>query len=132
MKDTSINIEDLKKIPNLPTHTEEYKQRKVQKERLLDRFTDALNQFQKVQFNTLQKRKEIYQQKQGDSNHESRLPLPNSGKYTDHLIELQDQSSNHMQTQQMMQEEINLQALERQANSIKELEVLFLLLLLLA
>lgn len=126
VKDTSINIEDLKKIPNLPNHSEEYKQRKVQKDRLLERFTDALNQFQKVQFNTLQRRKEIYQQKQNDSSHEPSLPPPNSGgsyKYGGHLIELQDKSNNQLQTQQMVQEELNLQALEKQAHTIRELEV---------
>ncbi|KAK6626959.1 hypothetical protein RUM44_009436 [Polyplax serrata] len=123
VKDTSVNIEDLKKIPNLPVHSEEYKQRKVQRERLLERFTDTLNQFQKVQCSTLQRRKEIYQQKQSDSGHDTMLPPPGSGnsRFTDHLIELQDQSSKQ-QTQQMIQEELNLQALEKQANSIRELE----------
>lgn len=127
VQDTSMDIEALKSIPNLPPNTEEYKYRKVQKDRLLEIYTDALNQFQKAQCSTLQRRKEIYQKKQSDSNHESRLPPPSSGshKYTDHLIELQDQSNNQQQTQQMIQEELNLQALERQANSIRELEVLF-------
>lgn len=97
----------------------------MQKERLTDEFTTALNHFQQAQRSAHQREKEILQRKRADSGLGYGLSDPGH-KYSDHLIELQDHNSKQQQTQEMLQDEMDLQALEEQAQAIRQLEVCYL------
>jgi len=57
VKDTAAHLEDLKNIPN-PSSPSESRQRKLQKERMTDEFTAALNLFQQAQVNAMKRQKE--------------------------------------------------------------------------
>lgn len=104
-----------------PATQSEQRQWKMQKERLTDEFATALNHFQQAQRNAIHKEKEIYQRKRADSGLNFGISEPGS-KYSDHLIELQDHNTRQQQTQQMLEDEVNVQALEERANAIRQLE----------
>ncbi|KAL0280408.1 UNVERIFIED_CONTAM: hypothetical protein PYX00_001703 [Menopon gallinae] len=126
VKDTSISFQELSKLPP-PTLQSEQKQQKLLKARLTEEFSLALNNFQAAQRLILEREKVTLQKKRTDSNLDISLPNPNAGgfnKYSDHLIELQDHStqSQQIQSQQMLQDEMNVKALEDRMKSINELE----------
>lgn len=122
-KDTSTNLKDLSKIP-LPLLQSEQRQWKMQKERLTDEFATALNHFQQAQRNAHTREKEILQRERADSGLQYSLNDPSTGgrKFSDHLIELQDHTTSKQQTQQMLDDEVDLQALEERAQAIRQLE----------
>ncbi|PSN57959.1 hypothetical protein C0J52_00203 [Blattella germanica] len=92
------------------------RQWKMQKERLADGFTTALNTFQATQRRAAQKEKEQVQRVRANSG----LGDPfGGGRYSEQLIELQDNSG---QLDAQMQDEMNLQMLEQQEQAIRQLE----------
>ncbi|KAJ4427068.1 hypothetical protein ANN_26867 [Periplaneta americana] len=92
------------------------RQWKMQKERLADEFTSALNLFQATQRKAAQKEKEQMQRVRANSG----LGDPFGGsRYSEQLIELQDNTG--QQDAQMM-DEMNLQMLEEQEQAIRQLE----------
>nr|CAD7404233.1 unnamed protein product [Timema poppensis] len=139
-KDTSANLKDLSSLP-APMSTSEQRQWKMQKERLADEFTSALNTFQATQRRAAQKEKDQMQRVRANSglndpkNKEDifvdvisfiffSVILFSSGlggRYTDQLIELQDSNTGSQQQDQMM-DEMNLQLLEEQEQGIRQLE----------
>lgn len=115
VKDTSANLKELTGLP-LPASASEQRQWKMQKGRLADEFTTALNMFQGTQRRAAQKEKEQMQRVRENSG----LGDPfGGGRHNEQLIELQDNSG--QQDAQMM-DEMNIQMLEEQAQAIQQLE----------
>ncbi|XP_069701712.1 syntaxin-12 isoform X2 [Periplaneta americana] len=128
-KDTSANLKDLTGLPLPVSQSEQVlepllkkwdsqddRQWKMQKERLADEFTSALNLFQATQRKAAQKEKEQMQRVRANSG----LGDPFGGsRYSEQLIELQDNTG--QQDAQMM-DEMNLQMLEEQEQAIRQLE----------
>ncbi|CAH0547271.1 unnamed protein product [Brassicogethes aeneus] len=116
VKDTNGCIKELNNIPASLSQSEQ-RQRKMQKERLQDEFTSALNMFQAVQRSTASKEKEqvnkVKAQTYGD-------PIIGSYKKDQSLIELQDSGARQ---QMQIQEEADLRALQEQEQSIRQLEI---------
>nr|CAD7440901.1 unnamed protein product [Timema bartmani] len=120
-KDTSANLKDLSSLP-APMSTSEQRQWKMQKERLADEFTSALNTFQATQRRAAQKEKDQMQRVRANSGlNDPFANLSKAGRYTDQLIELQDSNTGSQQQDQMM-DEMNLQLLEEQEQGIRQLE----------
>ncbi|GLV45882.1 Syntaxin 7 [Carabus blaptoides fortunei] len=121
-KDTSSNLKELNAVP-MGLSPSEQRQFKMQRERLADEFATALNAFQATQRNAAQKVKEQIQRSKALTGGDPFAPAPRRGG--DHqLIELQNSTganSRHQQ-QQQMQDEMNLQLLEEQEQSIRRLE----------
>lgn len=102
---------------------------KIQRDRLVDEFTAALNAFQKVQQKTVDLEKNAVRQARGahvtlnkppGSNHSS---MGSSSNYNNaSMFEDNFVSGQRGQTQEQLQEEIDLQALENQERTIRELE----------
>ncbi|KAJ9576142.1 hypothetical protein L9F63_006964 [Diploptera punctata] len=115
-KDTSANLKELNGLP-LPASTSEQRQWKMQKERLADEFTTALNTFQATQRRAAQKEKEQMQRVRANSGFGD--PFGRWSGRHEQLIELQD--STGQQDMQMM-DEMNLQMLEEQEQAIRQLE----------
>ncbi|XP_044732024.1 syntaxin-7 [Chrysoperla carnea] len=116
-KDTSGNLKDLSNLPP-PANPSEQRQHKMQRERLADEFTASLNSFQNTQRMAAQKEKEQMQKTKINAG----LNEPYLGGIKpkqNQLIELQD---NQMQRQKQIQEEVNLQILQQQEQSIRQLE----------
>lgn len=114
-KDTSSSLKELASLP-APLVSSEQKQWKMQKERLADEFTTALNTFQTTQRHAAQKEKEQVQRVRANSG--LRDPFGES-PFSDQLIELQDNSGRQ---QSQLQEEMNLNMLEEQEQAIRQLE----------
>ncbi|XP_021932117.1 syntaxin-7 isoform X4 [Zootermopsis nevadensis] len=114
-KDTSANLKELTGLP-LPSYASEQRQWKMQKDRLADEFTTALNMFQATQRRAAQKEKEQIQRVRANSG----LGDPFGGsRYSEQLIELQD---NGRQQDVQVMDEMNLQLLEEQEQAIRQLE----------
>ncbi|XP_067002908.1 syntaxin-7 [Anabrus simplex] len=112
-KDTNASLKELSSITSSAPDQREWK---AQKDRLADEFTTALNSFQSSQRDAARKGKEQIQRVRANSG----LGDPfGGGRYTEQLIELQD---NHSRQQAQLQDEMNLQLLEEQEQSIQELE----------
>ncbi|CAG9839554.1 unnamed protein product [Diabrotica balteata] len=115
VKDTNGYIKELSNIPPSLSQSEQ-RQRKMQRERLQDEYTSALNLFQNVQRSTAYKEKEQVNKAKAQVYGEPHLIGYKSKDQQ--LIELQDNNSRQMQ----MQEESNLRELEEQEQSIRQLE----------
>ncbi|KYN15746.1 PREDICTED: syntaxin-7 [Trachymyrmex cornetzi] len=122
-KDTSVHLRDLAILANNSGSTSpgEQRQRKMQRERLQDEFTTALNSFQAVQRLAASKEKEMIRKAKASAG-----IAPFGEKKQDTLIELQDSrtygSDHAKQQQEQMQEQMNLRMLEEQEASIRQLE----------
>lgn len=102
---------------------------KIQRDRLVDEFTAALTAFQAVQRKTVDLEKNAVRQARGahvalskppGSNHSS---MGSSNNYNNaSMFEDNFVSGQRGQTQEQLQEEIDLQALENQEQTIRELE----------
>lgn len=114
VKDTRGYIKDLHELP-APTSQSEIRQRRMQRERLQDEFTSTLNMFQTAQRSAAFKEKEQVRKARDQVYAEAM-----SGHKRDQLIELQDNVNSRQQV--MVQEEIDLQALQEQEHSIQQLE----------
>lgn len=150
-KDTSVHLRDLAVLANNSGSTSpgEQRQRKMQRERLQDEFTSALNSFQvnidmhfniciifliiivncylfivkqAVQRLAASKEKEMVRKAKASAG-----IAPFGEKKQETLIELQDSrtySNDHQKLQQeQLQEQMNLRMLEEQEASIRQLEV---------
>lgn len=100
---------------------------KIQRDRLVDEFTTALTAFQAVQRKTVDLEKNAVRQARGANVALSKPPGSNNssmGSYnTSSMFEDNFVSGNQRgQTQEQLQEEIDLQALEDQERTIRELE----------
>lgn len=105
---------------------------KIQKDRLVDEFTAALTSFQTVQRKTVDLEKNAIRQARAANVAISKPPQKSgsntSNKSSKSASLFEDNfMGNKGQTQMQMQEEIDLQALEDQERTIRELEVLILL-----
>lgn len=126
VKDTSTVLKELHSIP-MPLISSEQRECKMQKERLEEGFTAALNSFQEIQRKAYQKQKEEAQKKQTSI---SIPPPPSSnsahlfgdGRYSDQLIELKDSSNSNREMQkQILADENELQMIEQQEAAILQL-----------
>jgi len=124
VKDTNINLKDLNNIP-MPTLSTEQREYKMQKDRLHEEFAAAANAFQDIQRYELQKEKEEVRRVRANSN----IAPPPSSKdlfgddsFSNQLIELQDSRQSQRQMQQNLQDDLDLEMLQQQEQSIQELE----------
>ncbi|KAL0108399.1 hypothetical protein PUN28_015147 [Cardiocondyla obscurior] len=115
-KDTSVHLRDLAMLANNSGSTSpgEQRQRKMQKERLQDEFTAALNTFQAVQRQAAAKEKEMVRKAKASAG----IP-PFGEEKQDTLIELQDSRT---YGNDQLQEQMNIRMLEEQEASIRQLE----------
>ncbi|XP_074034458.1 syntaxin 7 [Leptinotarsa decemlineata] len=114
VKDTNGYIKDLSTIQPSLSQSEQ-RQRKMQRERLQDEFTSALNMFQQVQRSTASKEKEQVNKAKAQVYGEPHLAgYMNKDRQ---LIELQDSRQ-----QLQLQDEADLRSLEEQEQSIRQLE----------
>ncbi|XP_055533334.1 syntaxin-7 [Wyeomyia smithii] len=99
---------------------------KIQRDRLVDEFTAALTAFQSVQRKTVDLEKNAVRQARGahvvlskppGSNNSSMGSYNNSSMFEDNFV-----TGQRGQAQEQLQEEIDLQALENQERTIRELE----------
>lgn len=100
---------------------------KIQRDRLVDEFTAALTAFQAVQRKTVDLEKNAVRQARGAHVALSKPPGSNhssmgSGNNYNNAFEDNFVSGQRGQTQEQLQEEIDLQALENQEQTIRELE----------
>lgn len=100
---------------------------KIQRDRLVDEFTAALTAFQAVQRKTVDLEKNAVRQARGAHVALSKPPGSNhssmgSGNNYNSAFEDNFVSGQRGQTQEQLQEEIDLQALENQEQTIRELE----------
>ncbi|XP_043248389.1 syntaxin-7 [Colletes gigas] len=118
-KDTSVHLRDLAVLANNSGSTSpgEQRQRKMQRERLQDEFTSALNSFQAVQRLAASKEKEMVRKAKANVG-----IAPYGEKKQETLIELQDSRTQKQIQQQQMKDEQNLRMLEEQEASIRQLE----------
>lgn len=116
MKDTDNLLKDL-------VNTKD-KHLKIQRDRLVDEFTAAITAFQNIQKKTVVIEKSAYRAAQS---HNFSMPKPpgsynsstnKSSIFEDNFVNGQEQSQ-----AQVRQEEIDLQALEEQERTIRDLEV---------
>ncbi|XP_035736343.1 syntaxin-12-like [Vespa mandarinia] len=115
-KDTSGHLRDLANNSG-STSPGEQRQRKMQRERLQDEFTTALNSFQAVQRLAATKEKEMVRKAKANAG-----IAPFGEKKQETLIELQDSRTQKQIQQQQLKEEQNLRMLEEQEASIRQLE----------
>ncbi|KAI4500740.1 hypothetical protein M0802_003951 [Mischocyttarus mexicanus] len=115
-KDTSGHLRDLANNSG-STSPGEQRQRKMQRERLQDEFTTALNSFQAVQRLAATKEKEMVRKAKASAG-----IAPFGEKKQETLIELQDSRTQKQIQQQQLKEEQNLRMLEEQEASIRQLE----------
>lgn len=99
------------------------RQWKMQKDRLVDEFTTALNTFQATSRRAAQREKEQIQRVRANSGLNDPFPPPGGGRFSNQLIELQDNT--RTQTQIQLEDEMNLRLLEEQEQAIRQLEVNF-------
>ncbi|XP_017887891.1 syntaxin-12 [Ceratina calcarata] len=118
-KDTSVHLADLAVLANNSGSTSpgEQRQRKMQRERLQEEFTSALNAFQAVQRLAASKEKEMFRRAKASVG-----IAPFGEKKQETLIELQDSKTQKQIQLQQMKEEQNLRMLEKQEASIIEME----------
>lgn len=119
-KDTSANLKELNVVPTGLSQTEQ-RQFKMQRERLTDEFTTALNAFQATQRSAAQKVKQQMERNRAMIEGDPYLPGPHQNG--EQLIELQNSGANSRQLQQQqIQDEKSLQLLEEQEQSMRRLE----------
>jgi syntaxin 7 len=119
IKDTDLSM---KEVLN-------YKDRhlKIQKDRLIDEFTAALTAFQALQTKFVELEKNAVRQTKNTAGVTISKPPGSknfSGRFGDssNILDDTNNSNNQQQQQMQMQEEIDLQALEEQERTIRELE----------
>ncbi|XP_015586291.1 syntaxin-7 [Cephus cinctus] len=118
-KDTNVHLKDLAVLANNAGSSSpgEQRQRKMQRERLQDEFTTALNNFQGIQRLAANKEREMVRKAKATAG-----IGPFGDKKQETLIELQDNRTQKQIQQQQLQEEQNLRMLEEQEASIRQLE----------
>lgn len=124
MKDTDGMLKDL-------VNSNDNRHLKIQKDRLVDEFTAALTAFQAVQKKTVDIEKNQYRQARSNNYNIAKPPNSQNGNNKSSFFmdtfssstgsKSSQQGSDQMQTQ--LQEDVDLQALEEQERTIRELEV---------
>lgn len=109
-------------------HSNDDRHLKIQKDRLLDEFSAAVSAFQAVQKKTVDIEKSQYRQARSNNISIAKPPSSqaNSNKssfFMDTFSSSTNEGQNQSQMQTQMQEDTDLQALEEQERSIRELEV---------
>lgn len=119
LKDTEGMLKDL-------VNSNDDRHLKIQKDRLLDEFAAAVSAFQAVQKKTVDIEKNQYRQARS---HNVSIPKPpgsqnnsNKGSFFMDTFSTSQPSGGQMQSQ--LQDDIDLQALEEQERTIRELEVM--------
>lgn len=106
-------------------HSNDDRHLKIQKDRLLDEFSSAVSAFQAVQKKTVDIEKSQYRQARSNNITIAKPPnsQANSNKSSFFMDTFSSSTNGGQQMQSQMQEDIDLQALEEQERSIRELEV---------
>lgn len=109
-------------------HSNDDRHLKIQKDRLLDEFSAAVSAFQAVQKKTVDIEKSQYRQARSNNISIAKPPSSqaNSNKssfFMDTFSSSTNEPPDQLQMQTQMQEDADLQALEEQERSIRELEV---------
>ncbi|KAJ8668529.1 hypothetical protein QAD02_010192 [Eretmocerus hayati] len=118
-KDTNGCLKELSDLANVAGSNSpgEQRQQKMQKERLYDEFTAALNSFQSVQRLAASKEKDMIKKAKAN------VGIGMFGeRKQETLIELQDNRSQKQLQQQQQQDEMNIRMLEEQEANIRQLE----------
>jgi len=120
-KDTNKILRDLAAI-NLPTS--EQRGLKLQRERLVNEFTTALNSFQSLQREAAQKEKDEVKRVRSGS---GLAPPPSTGSRDNPLVFLDDSTERQppevsQRQVQAFEEEVDVQALEERERAIRQLE----------
>ena len=124
-KDTSKHLKDLVNVSSGSTGVttqSEQRQWRLQRERLQDDFTNALNKFQAAQRTAAQKEKEVIKK--------ARNATSGGFEQQGNLIDMDDASPNtaanqqQSRTQILIDEEYDIQQLHDRERSIRQLEVL--------
>uniref|UniRef100_A0A6M2DKP7 Putative snare protein pep12/vam3/syntaxin 7/syntaxin 17 n=1 Tax=Xenopsylla cheopis TaxID=163159 RepID=A0A6M2DKP7_XENCH len=113
VKDTNTSFTILKKANFGP----EQRHLRIQRDRLADEFTNALNSLQATHREAVQREKNCVNEVRAAAKLNNFKPPPSSNK--DQLLPFQ---SNNQQIQAQIQEEIDLQALQTQEENIRQLE----------
>ncbi|XP_072015388.1 syntaxin-12-like isoform X2 [Amphiura filiformis] len=119
-KDTNRMLKELNSIP-LPSSQSDQRQQRMQKERLTNDFTTALNQFQRVQREAVTKERESVQRVRthsGMSGGGVMNPFDNTGEA---LINIEGQNQS-VDTAQVQMQEDDLQGLKERESQLKKLE----------
>ncbi|KAI7690041.1 Syntaxin-12 [Sarcoptes scabiei] len=113
-RDTNRNLKELANIPSSQSSSEQ-KQRRMQKERLTNDFSEALKNFQVIQRTAAQKEKESVIRARANSN------LNDSSKA---LIDLQSSQPSQQQEHKMLQieEDVDVQLLREREQAIQKIE----------
>ncbi|CAH1254075.1 STX12 [Branchiostoma lanceolatum] len=128
-KDTNKYLKDLSNLPN-PSSQSEQRQRKMQRERLTNDFSTALNNFQTVQRRAAEKERESVSRARANSGlppvsnaSTSPNPFDDDVRTGDgQLIALDGDQGGSSMTAQMMEEESNLEMIRERETNIRQLE----------
>lgn len=120
-KDTSTHLQDLSSGVSTLSQSEQ-RQWRLQKERLHNDFTKALNSFQAAQRTAAQKEKESIKAIKKASGMYDTIPGPN-GQSNLIDIDAEQNPEEHQRRQQMlMQEEVDLEQLQERERAVRQLE----------
>ncbi|XP_026804402.1 syntaxin-7-like [Rhopalosiphum maidis] len=117
-KDTSHNLKELNEIRSYSSQTDQ-RQLKIQKERLAESFTSALNAFQAIQRKAYDKENAELMKRTKASSSTGKLPPPPGSKYQNGYSNPNENQND--QTQIQILDEVNLQVVE-QEQAIRQLE----------
>ncbi|XP_066273392.1 syntaxin-12-like isoform X8 [Branchiostoma lanceolatum] len=128
-KDTNKYLKDLSNLPN-PSSQSEQRQRKMQRDRLTNDFSTALNNFQTVQRRAAEKERESVSRARANSGlppvsnaSTSPNPFDDDVRTGDgQLIALDGDQGGSSMTAQMMEEESNLEMIRERETNIRQLE----------
>ncbi|XP_078598491.1 uncharacterized protein LOC144874326 isoform X3 [Branchiostoma floridae x Branchiostoma japonicum] len=126
-KDTNKYLKDLSNLPS-PSSQSEQKQRKMQRERLTNDFSTALNNFQTVQRRAAEKERESVSRARANSglppvSNASPNPFDDDVRTSDgQLIAFDGNQGGSSMTAQMMEEESNLEMIRERETNIRQLE----------
>ncbi|XP_035698799.1 syntaxin-12-like isoform X2 [Branchiostoma floridae] len=126
-KDTNKYLKDLSNLPS-PSSQSEQKQRKMQRERLTNDFSTALNNFQTVQRRAAEKERESVSRARANSglppvSNASPNPFDDDVRTGDgQLIAFDGNQGGSSMTAQMMEEESNLEMIRERETNIRQLE----------
>ncbi|XP_078683194.1 syntaxin-12-like isoform X5 [Branchiostoma floridae x Branchiostoma belcheri] len=120
-KDTNKYLKDLSNLPN-PSSQSEQRQRKMQRERLTNDFSTALNNFQTVQRRAAEKERECVSRARANSGLPPN-PFDDDIRTGDgQLIAIDGDQGGSSMTAQMMEEESNLEMIRERETAIRQLE----------
>uniref|UniRef100_A0A674A8E4 Syntaxin 12, like n=1 Tax=Salmo trutta TaxID=8032 RepID=A0A674A8E4_SALTR len=119
-KETNRHLKDLGSLPLPPS---EQRQQKIQKDRLMNDFSAALNNFQAVQRRAAEKERESVARARAGS----RLTQEDEGNVDEQLVTFEKDDDDWSQTQQLEEPEVteeDLEVIKERETNIRQLEVL--------